>query len=124
MSVDPKPRRTTRKAAALDQRVWIKAIRVAVHFDISESAVLRGDCGMDRIRWAYVPGTEGRKRPSRRFLWDDVIKLDKQMRDESAPQPDTIPDTILRLMGRGQRQRRLGRGNLDSSRSSYAATFA
>lgn len=104
-SAKAKPRHL-RKSASLDQRIWVKAIRVATHFDISEGAVLRGECGMEQLRWAYVPGTEHKARPTRRFRWDDVLMLDARMKKESEPKPSLIPGNILALMPRQMRRRR------------------
>lgn len=85
-------------------RLWVKAKVVATALGVSLTAVYQGQCGMDRIRSARIPGA-GKNRQARRWLWSDVEALHKEMLAQTETRED-VPARILRLMGR----RRIRRG--------------
>lgn len=93
-------------------RLWVKAKDVAETLSVSLTAVYAGECGMDRIRSAYLPdsgngGRSGKRRTARRFYWPDVERLNREMLAQTEKTED-IPANILRLIrrrgGRGRRR--------------------
>lgn len=86
-------------------RIWVNAKVIAALFDLSPGAVYRGEAGMDKIRWAYLPGTEHKARPTRRFYYSDAWALHERMLKEAEPKRELIPGNILALMPRNFRRR-------------------
>ncbi len=94
----------------LASRVWVKAKVISDFFNVSLTAVYSGECGLSRIRSAYLPdsgdgGRSGKRRTARRFYWPDAEALHKEMLSEAERKED-IPEGILRLMGGSWKRRR------------------